>query len=185
MTTISWPSSGVAPYGETGPSIKEVVGEPGVAAAFSQNYSNENREVISIVKEPESMAELVYFTQRAVGSGYVKAWVYKGLCPKCKKSKMGKPIDEKTKKPKIRAKEYVCPSCGYSEEKKAHEETLFCEVKYTCPQCKFVGETTVPYKRKKFDGMDAIIFLCEKCKTKIPITKKLKEKGTADAGDDE
>lgn len=137
------------------------------------------------LKEPESMEQLIYFTNRAVGSGWATAWVYKGLCPKCKKGKMGKPVDKKTGKVKIRAKEYECPECGFSQEKKEHEETLECEIKYTCPACKFKGEIVVPYKRKSFEGMKAIVFQCEKCKTKIPITKKLKEKSEAGADDED
>ena len=136
--------------------------------------------MITILKEPESMDELVYFTQRNIGKGNAKAWVYKGTCPKCKKGTMGKPIDEKTKKPKIRAKEYVCPGCGYTAEKKAYEESLECEIQYTCPECGNSGEIKVPFKRKKFQGMDAVIFQCDKCKAKIPITKKMKEKGQSE-----
>ncbi len=127
------------------------------------------------------MGELVYFTQRAVGKGNVKAWVYRGDCPKCGKAKMGKPVGDKGKV-KIRAKEYVCPACGYTVEKKEHEETLTCDVKYTCPECGNTSETSVPYKRKKFQGMDAVVFQCGKCNAKIPITKKMKEKGAADEG---
>ena len=37
------------------------------------------------MKEPESMEELIYFTNRAIGKGSVKAWVYKQKCPKCGK----------------------------------------------------------------------------------------------------
>ena len=84
-----------------------------------------------MVKEPESMEELIYFTRRTIGKGQAQAWVYKGDCPKCGKGKMGKPVDEKTGKVKIRAKEYVCPECGNAEEKNAYEETLQCEIKYT------------------------------------------------------
>ncbi len=127
------------------------------------------------------MEEVIYFTQRDVGNGFAKAWVYKGPCPKCGKGKMGKPVEKG--KVKIRAKEYVCPECNYTVEKKEYEDTLECEIKYTCPGCKFVGETKVPFKRKTFEGMKAIVFLCEKCKIKIPITKKMKSKGDPD--DDE
>jgi predicted RNA-binding Zn-ribbon protein involved in translation (DUF1610 family) len=134
-----------------------------------------------MIREPQSMGELVYFTQRAVGKGNVKAWVYRGDCPKCGKAKMGKPVGDKGKV-KIRAKEYVCPACGYTVEKKEHEETLTCDVKYTCPECGNTSETSVPYKRKKFQGMDAVVFQCGKCNAKIPITKKMKEKGAADEG---
>jgi predicted RNA-binding Zn-ribbon protein involved in translation (DUF1610 family) len=129
------------------------------------------------VREPESMDELIYFTQREIGKGNVRAWVFKGACPKCNKGMMGKPVDAKTGKVKIRAKEYVCPECGFTVEKKAHEETLTCSVKYTCPECGNEGEAEVPFKRRKFQGMDAIVFQCGKCSAKIPITKKMKEKG--------
>lgn len=130
-----------------------------------------------MVKEPETMEDLVYFTQRAVGKGNVKAWVYRDLCPKCGKGVMSKPRDEKTGKVKIRAKEYVCPECGYMVEKKAYEETLTCEAKYICPECGNEGEVAVPFKRKKFQKVDAVVFECGKCKAKIPITKKMKEAG--------
>lgn len=130
-----------------------------------------------MVKEPESMEQLIYFTQRAVGKGNVKAWVYKGPCSVCKKELMSKPVDEKTGKVKIRAQEYVCPACHHTVEKKKYEESLQCEVIYTCPSCGNKSDISVPFKRKKFDGMDAILFQCEKCNAKIPITKKMKEKG--------
>lgn len=126
------------------------------------------------------MEDLVYFTQRAVGKGNVRAWVYRGLCPKCGKGTMSKPRDAKTGKVKIRAKEYLCPDCGYMVEKKAYEETLTCEAKYTCPECGNEGDVAVPFKRKKFQGMDAVVFQCGKCKAKIPITKKMKEAGEPD-----
>jgi uncharacterized CHY-type Zn-finger protein len=126
------------------------------------------------------MEELIYFTQRQVGKGNARAWVYKGPCPKCGKGLMGKPVDEKTGKVKIRAKEYVCPECSYTVEKKAYEETLECEIKYTCPECGNDGEAKVPFKRKTFQGMKAVVFQCGKCKAKIPITKKMKEKGEKD-----
>ncbi|HII72803.1 TPA: hypothetical protein HA265_08660, partial [Candidatus Woesearchaeota archaeon] len=57
---------------------------------------------------------------------------------------------------------------------------LECEIQYTCPECGNSGEIKVPFKRKKFQGMDAVIFQCDKCKAKIPITKKMKEKGQSD-----
>lgn len=134
--------------------------------------------MINILKEPENMSDLIYFTQRQVDKGDVRAWVYKGPCPKCNKGRMGKPVDPKTGKVKIRSKEYVCPECNYTIEKKAYEETLQCEIKYTCPDCGNKSEAEVPFKRKKFQGMDAIVFLCDKCKTKIPITKKMKDKSS-------
>jgi len=137
-----------------------------------------------MITEPKSMDELVYFTNRVVGNGKVVAWVYKGDCPKCKKARMGKPKDEKTGKPKIRASEYVCPECSYTVEKGEYEDTLTCEVKYTCPKCRYEGEAEIPFKRKKvklFDeekqkkvSVDAITFNCAKCSENIAITKKLK-----------
>lgn len=131
-----------------------------------------------MVTEPESMEQLVYFTQRTLGAkGNARAWVYKGNCPKCNKGLMGKPVDEKTGKVKVRSKEYLCPECGYRVEKKAYEESLQCEIKYTCPDCGNEGETSVPFKRRTWQGMKAVLFQCDKCKAKLGITKKLKEKG--------
>jgi len=136
------------------------------------------------MKEPTSTEECIYYTQRTINSGRAKAWVFKELCPKCKKALMGKPKDEKTGKVKIRAKEYVCPECKYTVEKKAYEDTLTCNIKYTCPHCNFQGETQVPYKRKKItrineetgkkQSIDSIRFTCSKCGKDIDITKKMK-----------
>lgn len=125
------------------------------------------------LKEPESMDEIIYFTRRTIGNGKVMAWVYKKECPKCHKSKMGKPVDGG--KVKIRAKEYVCPECGFTEEKQAHEESLQIEAKYTCPHCGKQGEGTTEYKRKSFEGVKAYVVICEHCGGKIGITKKMKE----------
>ena len=96
------------------------------------------------LQEPESMAECVYFTNRSIGDGSAIAWVPKEKCPKCKKAFMGKPKDEKTGRPKIRAKEYVCPECNHTIEAKEYEETLTMNVKYVCPKCKNKGEIQVP-----------------------------------------
>lgn len=126
------------------------------------------------LKEPESMEELVYFTRRVIGNGKVMCWVYRQKCPKCGKALMGKPKDEKTGGVKIRAKEYVCPECGHTAEKKEYEESLTAEAKYTCPKCGFEGEATFPFKRKKVEGVDALVFNCGKCNEKIAITKKMK-----------
>ena len=90
---------------------------------------------------------------------------------------MGKPRDPKTGAAKIRAKEYVCPECNHTVEKIEYEDTLTANIAYTCPHCKNQGETTTPFKRKSFEGVKAIVFLCEKCKQKIPITKKMKAVG--------
>ncbi len=125
------------------------------------------------VKEPESMDEIIYFTRRAVGNGKSMAWVYKKECPQCHKAKMGKPVVGG--KVKIRAKEYVCPECGFTEEKKEHEESLTLEAKYTCPHCGKEGEGTTEYKRKTFEGVPSYVVVCEHCGGKIGISKKMKE----------
>src|SRR3989338_4477773 len=128
------------------------------------------------LKKPESMEECVYMTQRAIGEkGYAMTWVFRNPCPKCKKSTMGKPKDKKTGKVQIRANEYVCPSCGFTMEKTAYEETLTASIEYTCPKCVTEGEIQIPFKRKKVEGAESLIFNCAKCNEKILITKKLKE----------
>ena len=126
------------------------------------------------LREPESMDEVIYFTRRAIGDGKVMAWTYRKDCPKCG-AKMGKPVDAKTGKVKSRATEYVCPECGHTEEKKEHEASLTIEAKYTCPHCGKEGEGTAPYVRKTFEGVKAYVIVCEHCKGKIGITKKMKE----------
>ena len=127
------------------------------------------------LKQPESMDECVYFTRRTIGKGNVMAWIFKEKCPKCGKAMMGKPVEKG--KVKIRAKEYVCPACNYTVPKQEYEETLTVNVAYTCPHCSNKGETQTPFKRKTFEGAKAIVFQCEKCKQKIPITKKMKKTG--------
>ncbi len=129
-----------------------------------------------VLKEPESMDELVYFTNRKLegGKGKIKAWVYRKLCPKCGKARMGKPIDNKGNV-KVRAKEYVCPNCGYKEEKEEHEESLILEAKYVCPNCGKDGESKSEYKRKVFQGIPSYIVECSNCNAKIPLTKKMKD----------
>ena len=85
------------------------------------------------IKEPESMDELVYFTKRVLGKdGKAMAWVYREDCPECSKAKMGKPIDPKTKKPKTRATFYECPECKHTIPKQEYEDSLQCQIKYTC-----------------------------------------------------
>ena len=69
------------------------------------------------------MEGIAYFTRRAIGNGRVMAWVYMRACPKCGKSLMGKP-QSKDGKIMIRAKNYVCKSCGYTTDKNEYEETL-------------------------------------------------------------
>ena len=121
------------------------------------------------------MDDLIYFTNRTLeeGKGKIKAWVYKKLCPKCGKAKMGKPVEKG--KVKIRAKEYVCPECGFTEEKTEHEESLTLEAKYTCPHCNKEGESTTEYKRKSFMGVKAYVVECSNCGEKLPVTKKMKK----------
>ncbi|MBD3303717.1 hypothetical protein GF343_01105, partial [Candidatus Woesearchaeota archaeon] len=83
-----------------------------------------------VLRLPDSMEECVYFTRRNIDKGKVVAWVFKEKCPKCGKALMGKPKDEKTGKVKIRAKEYVCPECGYTAEKGEYEDTLTVNIQY-------------------------------------------------------
>jgi predicted RNA-binding Zn-ribbon protein involved in translation (DUF1610 family) len=127
-----------------------------------------------MLKEPQSMDECLYFTRRTEGDkGHIMAWALKKKCPKCGKALMGKPKEDG--KTKIRAKEYVCPECGFTEEKTEHENGLILSVRYTCPKCEFKGETQIPFRRKAFQGVQAFVFECSKCNEKIPITKKMKK----------
>ena len=127
-----------------------------------------------MLKKPNSMDECVYYTLRDIGNGEITVWVFKQLCPKCKKAMMGKPAEGG--KVKIRAKEYVCPACNYTVEKEKYEETLTANAEYTCPECRFKGEAQVPFKRKSVEGTKAIRFVCGKCGAKIDVTQKMKEK---------
>ena len=122
---------------------------------------------------PESMDELIYWTTRKIREGQSKAWVHKEDCPECGKAKMGKPVEKG--KVKIRAKYYVCPECNHTVDKQEYEETLTANIIYTCPHCKHKGEAQIPYKRKKFQKVDSLVFECESCNEKIPITKKMKK----------
>src|SRR3989338_3269984 len=126
------------------------------------------------LKIPSSMEECLYFTNRLLdNNGSVLAWVYRKICPKCRKAKMGKPVDKG--RIKMRADEYVCPACGYAEKKQEHEESLIMEAQYTCPKCGKEGEYSVPYIREKVKGIPAYVVECQYCRAKIPLTKKLKE----------
>jgi len=140
-----------------------------------KNYIKSNKEKYPMaLKEPESTNECVYFTNRTLdNNGKIRAWVFKKECPECKKAVMGKPVVKG--KVKIRATEYVCPECGYKEEKKEHEDTLIVSVQYTCPFCSKSGEATTPYKRKTYQGVSSYVFDCNDCGEKIAITKKMKE----------
>lgn len=137
-----------------------------------------------MLQEPTSMEECIYFTNRIMGKGKVKAWVFRDKCPKCNKGLMGKPQDEKTGKPKIRAQEYVCPKCGHTIKKQEYEDSLTINIKYTCPYCQHEGELQTTFKRKKIQRIDeetgkkqtidSIRFQCQKCSKNIDITKKMK-----------
>ena len=132
------------------------------------------------LREPKTADECVYITNRYIGDGgQVMCWVFRQMCTQCHKGLMGKPRDAKGKV-KIRAKEYICPACQYSVEKDAYEEGLTASVKYTCPSCSHVGELEIPFKRKKVEGVNSLLFLCQKCREKIYITKKMKELGEKD-----
>ena len=128
------------------------------------------------LREPTSMAECIYFTNRAIGenfTGNVRCWVFREKCPKCGKAFMGKPVVDG--KIKIRALEYVCPSCNYSEEKQSYEETLTASIEYTCPKCSHAGQVQMLFKRKKVMGVSTLRFECEKCHEPLDVTKKMKQ----------
>ena len=134
------------------------------------------------LKEPSSMNECIYFTNRNLGeNGSARAWVCRPLCPKCKKGRLGKPIKKNGKVDK-KADYYECPECKHQIPMEEEDKLLKVEVKYTCPYCKNVGEATTGYKREKFEGVPAYVFECQKCNKKIGITKKLKE-GKKKGGD--
>ena len=132
------------------------------------------------LRQPESVEECVYYTRRNVDKGQVTCWVFREKCPRCGKAMMGKPRDAKTGKVKIRAKEYVCPECKHTVPKEQYEDTLTASISYTCPKCANKRETQIPFKRKSFEGVKALVFPCQKCGNKIPITKKMKAVGESD-----
>lgn len=120
------------------------------------------------------MEELVYFSRRTLEpKGRAVAWAHKKTCPKCKQALMGKPVEKG--KVKIRATEYVCPACGYSEPKAEHEKSLVMCVEYDCPKCGHHAIGTTPYPPKTYQGVKARVVTCEACGEKIAITKKMKE----------
>ena len=128
------------------------------------------------LREPNSMEECIYFTNRAIGenfNGNVRCWVFREKCPKCGKAFMGKPVEDG--KIKIRAPEYVCPSCNYTDEKQSYEDKLTANIDYTCPKCEFHGQTQMPFKRKKVMGVATLRFQCEKCHEPLDVTKKMKQ----------
>lgn len=88
---------------------------------------------------------------------------------------MGKPLKKGGKIDK-KAEHYVCYACGYSEKNEQVENSLVINIDYKCPHCGNEGETTAEYKRKTFEGVPSYIFECQKCRKKIGLTKKLKER---------
>lgn len=124
---------------------------------------------------PNNMDDLAYFTRRKDENWKAIAWVEKESCKKCKKGLMEKPKDAKTGKPKIRALEYMCNSCGHVEPKVAYEATLTAHIIYTCPSCHKDGEQSLPFKRKTIAGVSTLRGTCEHCGGNIDITKKMKE----------
>ena len=130
------------------------------------------------MNEPESMDTLVYFTNRTIGNGHIKAWVYKQQCSQCK-GMMGKPKGAKGKV-KIRAQNYVCNECGFSVPNEEYEGGLKVQVKYTCPSCSNRGEAEVPFRRKRINGVETVRIECSHCHASIDITKKMKEKNAGE-----
>jgi transcription elongation factor Elf1 len=123
---------------------------------------------------PDSMEEIIYWTRRVIGKGKVMVWVKRQDCPACGKDKMGKPVG-KNGKVKIRAKEYICPSCEHTVEKEEYEDTLTAEAVYTCPECGKDGDYTGPFKRKSVKGVKTFRFPCSSCDASIDVTKKMKK----------
>ena len=134
------------------------------------------------MKEPTSMQECIYYTDRIFEKGNAKAWVFKEQCPKCGKALMGKPVEKG--KVKMRSNEYVCPVCKYTVPKQEYEDSLTANIKYSCPHCQNKGEIQIPYQRKKVQmineetgkktAVETLRFQCSACKKNIDITKKMK-----------
>lgn len=136
---------------------------------------DDSRGDIMAIRQPESMDELVYFTRRDIGdNGKVMVWVFRQLCPECKKGIMGKPMDKKTGKIKTRSTAYACPECGYEAEKKEYEDSLAACVSYTCPHCGNTDEVEVPFRRKNIGGVPTLRVKCGKCGGNIDVKKKMK-----------
>ncbi len=126
-----------------------------------------------MLRQPESMEELIYFTQRTMDKGKVKVWVFRQHCPKCKKALMGKPTGTDGKV-KVRAKEYICPACSFTLPKDEYETSLEASIEYACPACGHEGEIQVPFKRKNINGVLTLRFQCPSCNANIDVTKKMK-----------
>jgi predicted RNA-binding Zn-ribbon protein involved in translation (DUF1610 family) len=124
---------------------------------------------------PESMDEVLYFTNRKLEDGTrIIAFTRKKECPECQKALMGKPLDPKTKRPKVRSTTYECPECGYQEPKKAHEEEREVEIEYTNPEGTEKKHAKTPYTRKTWKGVPAFVFENEFTGEKMGVTKKMK-----------
>lgn len=123
---------------------------------------------------PESMDELIYFSNRKLPDGQrLIAWTNKKEC-ECGGT-FGKPVDEKTGKVKIRSSTYICSGCGKEEPKKEHEESLTLEIRYTNPEGTEWKAASTPYKRKTWKGVKSFVFENEFTGEKQGITKKMKE----------
>jgi predicted RNA-binding Zn-ribbon protein involved in translation (DUF1610 family) len=127
-----------------------------------------------MMRQPENMDELVYFTNRTIGTSAVRVWVFRKDCPKCGKALMGKPTHPDGRI-KVRAGEYVCPECGFAVPKQEYEDSLTACVDYTCPSCGNEGEAEIPFKRKSINGVPTLRVDCSKCGTHIDVTKKMKK----------
>ena len=141
------------------------------------------------LKIPDSMDECLYFTNRSLeNEGRAIAWVYRPLCPKCGKGRMGKPINKRGK-PDKKAPIFECPQCHHQLPNEEVDKIVQVEVDYKCPKCGNESQAATEYKRKSFQGVPAFVFECGKCSEKIGITKKLKEakkkKVKEEAGDAE
>ena len=134
------------------------------------------------LKEPQSMDECVYFSNRILGEkGKARVWVFREKCPKCNEGLMGKPLDAKTGRPKIRTKEFQCPKCKYSLPQEEYEDSLNANIQYTCPHCQNKDELQISFKRQKVrienpetgkkKTKQAIRFQCSKCSKNIDIIK--------------
>ena len=125
------------------------------------------------IKEPENMDDLFYYTRRTLeNDGWVRAWVYRPPSPNGK-GLLSKPLDPKTKRPKIRSTIYVDDD-GNEYPVKEINKTLFVEIKYKSPFTGKEGETKVPFIRKTFQGAPSFVFEDQEG-NKIGITKKMKK----------
>jgi DNA-directed RNA polymerase subunit RPC12/RpoP len=134
--------------------------------------------------KPESMDECVYFTQRdlAKGKGDIMVWVFRQKCKKCGKEFMGKPRDA-SGKVKIRADEYECPACKFTQDKQEYEDSLTANAEYHCPSCGSEGEAQIQYKRTNINGIPTLRFTCTSCSAPMDVTKKMKEKSASKRAD--